>query len=467
MKEKTTTNAFKTAKKINQKGMPLIGLLWSMKKDPLKFFTEISRDYGEVVPLRLGLETIYFINHPEHLKRIFQDNRENYIRSKYYGQLSPIIGDGLFTLEGKAWRKQRKTTQPAMSGPNLQKMISHMVAATQEQIDKFGVYAAKDQAFDITIEAFHLKLEIVMRALFSTRLNQDNFKTVLNSLTIILKEIETRIWEIFPTPLWMATKRNIKLRRAISALREIISNVIMERLNKKASSDDLLNTLIEAEKACGWDENSHDSIRDQVISIAIAGHETGAISLCWLAYTLSKNPEIARKIRQEANEVIASKTPDYQTFQNLKYTQKVFKEILRLYPPLWTVSRQAKEEDFLGQQKIPKGAIVMISPYTIHRHPKFWKNPEGFDPERFTEENENARHKFAYFPFGGGPHLCLGNRFGMIDGVLSLAMICQKFDFELVTGQKIFPIPMTTLRPNGPMLIKVRRELETKLRIAA
>ena len=250
-------------------------------------------------------------------------------------------------------------------------------------------------------------------------------------------------------------------------MREIISNVIMERLNKKASSDDLLNTLIEAEKACGWDENSHNSIRDQVISIAIAGHETGAISLCWLAYTLSKNPEIARKIRQEANDVIGSKIPDFQTFQNLKYTQKVFKEILRLYPPLWTVSRQAKEEDFLGNQKIPKGAIVMISPYTIHRHPKFWKNPEGFDPERFTEENENARHKFAYFPFGGGPHLCLGNRFGMIDGVLSLAMICQKFDFELVTGQNIFPIPMTTLRPNGPMLIKVRRELETKLRIAA
>jgi len=467
MKEKTTTAASKTVNKISLKGLPLIGLLGSMKKDPLRFFTEISREYGDVVPLRLGLETIYLINHPEHLKRIFQDNRENYIRSKYYSQLSPIIGDGLFTLEGKAWRKQRKASQPAMSGPNLLKMIDQMVTATQEQIDKFGVYAAKDQAFDITTEAFHLKLDVVMRALFSTKLNPDKFKTVLNSLTTILKEIETRIWEIFPTPLWIPTKRNRKLRAAISALREIISEIIRERINKNASSDDLLNTLIEAEKSCGWDENSHDSIRDQVISIAIAGHETGAISLCWLVYKLSKNPEIARKIRQEANKVIDSKTPDYQTYQNLKFTQKVFKEILRLYPPLWTVSREAREEDFLGHQKIPKGAIVMISPYTIHRHPKFWRNPEGFDPERFTEENENPRHKFAYFPFGGGSHLCLGNRFGMIDGVLSLALICQKFDFELVTGQKICPTPMTTLRPNGPMLIKVRKEMETKLQIAA
>jgi len=302
----------------NPKGVPFIGLLASMKKDPLRFFTEISREYGDVVPLRLGLETIYLINHPEHLKRIFQDNRENYIRSKYYGQLSPIIGDGLFTLEGKAWRKQRKASQPAMSGPNLLKMIDQMVAPTQELIDKFEVFATKDQAFDITIEAFHLKLDIVMRALFSTKLNPDKFKTVLNSLTIILKEIETRIWEIFPTPLWVPTKRNRKLRAAISALREIISEIIKVRINKKASSDDLLNTLIEAEKSCGWDENSHDSIRDQVISIAIAGHETGAISLCWLAYKLSKNPEIARKIRQEANKVIDSKTPDYQTYQNLK-----------------------------------------------------------------------------------------------------------------------------------------------------
>ncbi|MCH8172500.1 MAG: cytochrome P450 [Proteobacteria bacterium] len=465
--QKITPMRFQKTKRAGPRGLPLVGSLFQMRKDPLKFFTGISREYGDVVPVKIGFETIYLINHPDHLKRIFQDNRDNYVRSKYYAQLSPIIGDGLFTLEGKVWRRQRKAAQPAVSGPNLVNMTGVMVKVVREMIGRLRDYEKNDIPLEISKEAFHFKLTIVMRSLFNADLDRETFEKVLTALTIILKEIEKRVWEMFSPPLWLPSRRIRKLQEAIGTMGQIIDGIVENRLDSKVFHNDLLDMLIRAEKIYGWDQTSLRSIRDQVISIAIAGHETGAVALCWLTYELSKNPAIAGKIRQEADVVFGDKDPDFNSFQKLKYTHQVFKEILRLYPPLWTVSRQTVSADVLGQHKLPKGAIVMLSPYVMHRNPRFWNNPEVFDPDRFLPKQEATRHKHAYFPFGGGPHLCLGNRFGTLEGVMSLAMLCQKFDFEVCPGQKLEPVPMTTLRPSGRMFIKVRKGDETRRRLAA
>jgi len=451
------TLQFSRSKRNGPVGLPFAGSLFQMRKDPLAFFRGISREFGDVVPFRIGLQKIYLINHPDHLKRIFQENRDNYVRSKYYGQLAPIIGDGLFTLEGKVWRKQRKTSQPAVSGPNLVNMTGVMVQVAKEMVERLEWYGKTGYPLEISKEAFHFKLTIVMRSLFSAELDRKDFEQVLGALTAILKEIEKRVWEIYSIPLWVPSPRNLKLKSAINTMSRIIDGVVNRRLASKDNHDDLLDMLIRAEKDCGWDEDSLRSLRDQIISIAIAGHETGAVSLCWLTHELSKNPSIAQKIRAEADAVFGDGEPDFQSFQNLKYTHQVFKEILRLYPPLWTVSRQTKEADTLGAHKLPRDAIVMLSPYVMHRNPKFWDNPEVFDPDRFLPEAEEKRHKHAYFPFGGGPHLCLGNRFGALEGVLSLAMLCQKYDFETCPGQNLEPVPMTTLRPSGAMFIKIHR----------
>lgn len=464
---KTRSPALQSFNTKLQRRIPHFGLLKRMRKDPLRFFTEISRDGEDVIPLKMGFDTIYLINHPDHLKRIFTENRDNYVRSKYYRELSPILGDGLFTLEGKAWRKQRKTSQPSVSGPNLVQMVEHMVAATAELVSRLEQYQVCNTPFDITEEAFHLKLDIVMRALFSTQLDAADFEIVLNSLTIILREVEKRVWEIFPIPTWVTTKRNRDVQVATRAMDKIIYGIIDKRLSQRASEGDLLDMIMTAEQVSGWNEDSIRSIRDQMVSIVLAGHETGANALSWLCYELSKNPLLARKIRDEANCVFGTQRPDYKSFQQLEFTHRVFKEILRLYPPLWTVSREALEDDKLGSHLLPKGAVVMLCPYIIHRHPDFWKNPEGFDPDRFTPQEENARLQFSYFPFGGGPHICLGNRFASIEGVLTLALLCQRFDFELCTAQKIEPVPMTTLRPSNRIFMKVAKAEGLTLQAAA
>jgi len=459
----TKTLPFSIPDRDGPQGLPFIGSFFQMRRDPLKFFRTISRKYSDIVPFKIGFQKIYLVNHPDHLKRIFQENRDNYVRSKYYGQLAPIIGDGLFTLEGKAWRQQRKTAQPSVSGPNLANMTSVMVGVMKEMVERLDGHEKTGKPLEISKEAFHFKLTIVMRSLFSTNLDRSEFEQVLSALTSILKEIEKRVWEVIPLPLWIPSPRNRKLEAAIATMSKIIDGVVEQRLASKIYHDDLLDMLIRAEQICGWDGDSLRSVRDQVISIAIAGHETGAVSLCWLMFELFRNPRIAANIRAEANAVFGDADPDFQSFQNLKYTHQVFKEILRLYPPLWTVSRQTRKADMLGRHKLPKDAIVMLSPYVMHRHPKFWSDPDVFDPDRFSPEEEEKRHKLAYFPFGGGPHLCLGNRFGSLEGVLSLAMLCQKFDFEICPGQNLYPVPMTTLRPSGTMLVKVHKAHKSTL----
>jgi len=440
-----------------------LGNLREIQTDPLGFFSKISNEYGEVVPFKVGLETLYMINHPQHIRHIFQTNRNNYVRGKYYRKLSHILGEGLLTLEGGAWRKMRKVSQPNVRGPNLVRMVDAMVESTEEFVARLKVFSKKRTVFDFTSEASSLTLDIVMRSLFSTKLPKTSFKTVFLSLGRILEEAEHRLWEVVPAPLWLPTKRNQRLKKEIRTLDEIIFNLIDKRINSTKAYDDLLDLIITAEKE-NWGPSTRQSIRDQVIAIVLAGHETGAIALSWLFYEIARNPEIGRKIRLEAARVFGGKRPAFESFKELTYTTRVFQEILRLYPPAWTMSRVAVEEDRLGDVVIPKGATVMLSPFVIHRHKDFWRDPEKFDPDRFLPENCAKRYPFSYFPFGGGPHVCLGNRFASIEGVLTLATLCLNFDFVLSTKLELEPSPKTTLRPNQPVMARLKfAEEVTKL----
>jgi cytochrome P450 len=434
---------------------PVIGYLPAVRRDPLGFFSEMAKRGADPVPLRIGIDTIHLVNHPDHLKRIFQDNRDNYVRSNYYRHLFPFLGKGLFSLEGPEWKAQRTTSQPAFNGPNLTKMVAEMAAGIGAGMERLRNVARTDRAVDFSKEAFRLKLDIVMRALFSTRLGSGEFEAVLGSLTIILREIDRRVWAMVTLPQWLPTRRNRTLRSSLAQLDKIIDTTIQRRLADSNERGDLLDRLIAAEKTVGWTNASVKSIRDQMVSLVIAGHETSANALCWLVYELAARPAIVQRLRQEAFEALEDGV-SLQAFQRLPYTQQVFKEILRLYPPLWTFSRQTLAPDTLGDTRLAKGATVMISPYILHRHPRFWEDPLTFDPERFSAGREEHRHRFLYLPFGAGPHLCLGSRFAMLEGVLALASFVRDFDFNLVEKPEIAPEPMTTLRPSRPIWVKVR-----------
>lgn len=425
-----------------------------MKRAPLEFFCEMARTGSQAVPIRLGFETIYLVNHPGAVQHIFRDNRDNYVRSKFYRHIVPFLGQGLFSVEGPEWRKQRSGSQPAFSGPNLHKMVDEMAAGIGACCLRMKNFSAAGSAFDFRREAFRLKLDILMRALFSTRLEGAEFSTILNSLTLILREIDTRMWAPFSLPTWVPTRRNRVLSTALSDLNAIIEKVISDRLAAGESKEDLLDLLIEQARAEGWTANTRTSLRDQLVSLIIAGHETSSNALAWLMYEISKRPEVARRLRREANAVLDGEGLSFQTYQRLPYTQQVFKEILRIYPPLWTFSRQTLAPDRLGKVAIPEGAVVMVSPYVLHRHPRFWTRPEAFEPERFAPDQEAARHKYLYLPFGAGPHLCLGNRFAMLEGVLAIASLFRRFDFE-VAPATVTPEAMTTLRPAQPVMTRV------------
>ncbi len=464
------TNASPQLKKpgLGPKGVPVLGVLPLIWRDPLGFLTGASRDYGHVVPLKLGRDMVYMINHPDLIRRIFQDNRDNYVRSKYYGHLSPILGEGLFTLEGKGWQKQRQAAQPSVSGPNLKKMVAHMVNSTQALVGRIREYHGRDEAFDMSYEAAHLTLDVVMRSFFSNDLTDDDAKTVYRSLTALLREVERRMWTFFPVLDWLPTKKNRAFRAHVGALDAIVYRLINERLDARDRGDDLLGMLILMEEAAGFDDNSRKSLRDQVISVLLAGHETGANSLAWLTCMLSKYPGVANRVAEEAEAVLDGSPVDIGAIGRLTYTRAVFKEILRLYPPAWTMTRAAVEEDNLNGFVIPKGGTVMLNPYVMHRHPGFWDNPEGFDPDRFLDQRDEERLKYAFFPFGGGPHVCLGNRFAEMEGTLTLAILAKEFALELVPGQILEPVPMTTLRPGGPVIVRARRrQRKTTQRLAA
>ncbi len=278
------------------------------------------------------------------------------------------------------------------------------------------------------------------------------------NLKVVLREVENRVWAMTPIREHVPTRANREFKRALAALNSVVYTLIETRRRDPEPPQDLLSMLFAAYDDPERREESNKELRDLVMSVILAGHETTANALTWSWYLLSKNPTVGRRVRQEVATVLGGRTPTIHDLKDLKYTQMVFEETLRLYPPVWTFSRTALGDDRLGSTPIPKGPTGMLCAYAVHRNPKFWDNPEGFDPERFAPERAEGRPPFAYFPFGGGPRLCIGHRFAMMEGVLVMAMVAQRYRLELVPGYKVEPEPMITLRPRNGLKMTLHEE---------
>jgi cytochrome P450 len=247
------------------------------------------------------------------------------------------------------------------------------------------------------------------------------------------------------------TPRNRRFSRALSTVDKIVYSMIEERRAGRIVADDLLSMLMEARDAETGESMSDKQLRDEVMTIFLAGHETTASSLSWALYLVSKDPNVEEKLAAEVDAALNGRTPAMEDLPNLPYTRMVIEEALRLYPPAWAFGRQAIADDEIGGYRIPANSSVLVSPWITHRHPAFWDRPQQFDPERFTAEKSAGRPRYAYFPFGGGPRQCIGNEFAMMETQLVLAMIAQQFKFRLVPGQRVEPDPSVTLRPKGTL----------------
>lgn len=415
--------------------------------------------YGDVVRHRVGPLVVHLIRHPDHVKHVLQENHANYLKGRGLQKVKVLLGEGLLTSEGDFWRRQRKLAQPAFHHKRLHGLGEIMVAVTDAMCTAWEERIAQRNAtFDILGETMKLTLEIATRTLFSTTVAEEA-RVVQKALSVALEDAAKRLFRLVDVPLWIPTRENVALRTAIAELDAVVFGIIRERRKRLASGEpppeDLLSMLMSVADEDTGERMSDRQLRDEVMTLFLAGHETTANALAWAVYLLDQNPECRGRLEEESKRVLGGRLPTFADVPLLPYAKMCFEESLRLYPPAWIFGRKSKAPDRLGDYDIPANSYVVVCPYGMHRNPAYFPNPRGFDPTRFSPEVAANRHKYAYIPFGGGPRICIGNSFAMMEGVLILSMLAQRFRLHVCKGQEVVPMPTITLRPRNGILVKL------------
>jgi cytochrome P450 len=436
------------------KGSFPFGCAIEFRDDPTGFLLRTAKEYPNISRFRFAHLPMVLLSDPEHIKHVLQTNNKNYLKGIEYEHLKPILGEGLLTSEGDFWLRQRRLAQPAFHRDRIASFANKMIDCTKEMLEEWKKFPA-EKSFDLHKEMMALALDIVGRTLLSTYV-KDNASSVEHSLSIAIEESYRRINALVNFPLWLPVPRHMKYNRARRDLDEVVLGIIEERRKGKTKEDDLLDMLMEAVDEDDGAKMTNRQLRDEIMTIFLAGHETTANALTWTFCLLSQNHEVQKKFKEEIHSVLNGRTPAMEDLRNLPYTTQIIHESLRLYPPAWALGRTALADDVINEVKIKKGDNVIISPFVVHRDPELWKNPDEFIPERFTPEKMKDLHKFAYFPFGGGPRFCIGNNFAMIEMQIILAMVGQACDLKLEEDFKVEVDPLITLRPKNGMRINLK-----------
>ncbi len=427
--------------------LPLpIGWVKKAQQRPIEFLMHGFRTYGDVFRYQSGPFVFHQLSHPNHVKVVLQDRAKNFPRSRFYDLMKLALGEGLVTSEGAYWLRQRRLMQPAFHRQRVAALTQTMIESTTAMLDRWRVYAKSGQSLDVATEMMRLTLGIAGKALFGSDISGEA-DSMGRAVTGVFEYLNYRINHLYAPPLAVPTPRNLRFRRALRTLDRVVYSIIDERRHNGHDAGDLLSVLLAARDEETGEGMTDLQMRDEVITFIGAGHETTAQALAWTWYLLSKHPDVDRRLRAEVAQVLAGRTPTVEDLANLPYTRMVIEESMRLYPPVWGVSRDVVEDDEIDGYHIPAKSIVLLCQFITHRHPDFWENPEGFDPERFTPERAAARPRYAYFPFLLGPHQCIGNEFAMMELLLVIAMVVQAFRLELVPGHTAGLDSIFTLRP--------------------
>ena len=443
------------------RGSVVLGNTWQLQHDPLAFLMSTAARYGDVARYRLGNVTFYQINHPDGVQRILQDNRHNYLKGDLFDIIRMVGGDGLFTSEGDLWLRQRRLMQPTFHRRRIDGFGGVMTRRTLEMLARWEVRGDRERPLDVAEELTGLTMAIISETMFGNRLDEDTH-AVSQAITVLLSDINFRFMIPFYPSLRWPTLRNRRTLAAMGTVDDVVLGIIERRRAAEATGepehDDLLAMLMEARDADTGEGMSDKQLRDEVVTIFVAGHETTAVALTWAFYLLARHPQAEAMLHAELSEVLGGRAPEISDVANLRYTRMVIDETLRLYPPAWITNRQAVAEDVICGYRIPAGAAVAVSPYVMHHLPAWWHEPYRFNPERFDPDMAHDRPRFAYMPFGGGPHQCIGNTFALMEATLILATVAQRYRLQLPPGAVVKPRPETTLRPDGglPMLLQPR-----------
>ena len=429
----------------------IVGQFPLLGDDPLAVFTRWARDFGDIFYYRAGWIHVYFLNHPDLIETVLISQSQNFAKDKVIQNSRWFLGQGLLTSEGSEWKRQRRLCQPAFHRERLSSYGRTMGAHSEEML---ALWQDGDVR-DIHQEMMQLTMRIVAKVLFSVEVSEDAQK-VASALNLLMRHT-SGLRMIMPPPLrHLPLPALVKMKRAVRELDAIVDRIIQQRRTSGEDTGDLLSMLMAARDEDG-SAMSDRQLRDEIMTFLLAGHETTAVSLSWTLYLLSQHPEAGHKLRRELDGVLAGRTPQLEDMARLPYTDKVVRESMRLYPPAWSLARTTAKEIEVGGYRLPVGANIVMSPWIMHRDPRFFERPEEFDPDRWTTEATQKLPRFAYFPFGGGPRLCIGASFAMMEATLLLATIAQRFQLNLVPGHPVTPQPGITLRPRHGIRMQVTK----------
>ncbi len=430
-------------------GLPIVGTRLEFVRDPFGFMTRTAREYGDIAYWEELDGPMYQLNHPDYIEQVLVQNNQNYIKGEGFQHiLGPVLGQGILNSEGAVWRRNRHLIQPAFHPKEIQRYSTMMTDFTEEELDTWE----DGETRLVHEDMMEVTLKIVARALFGVDID-DEVDTIGSALEEFMVGTENLANFILPPS--VPTPSRMRIKDAREKLDSVVYRMIRERRND-ADGEGVISTLLSATDEHG-NTMSDEQIRDEVVTLLLAGHETTALSLTLTMYALAQYPEVEEKLVAELDEVLDGETPTMDDLSDLTYTEQVVKESMRLYPPVPGIVREATKPDIIGGYEIPAGATVQMNQWVVHRDPRWYDDPRAFRPERWTDEFEKSLPKLAYFPFAAGPRRCIGDRFAMLEARLLLATIYQQYHIELTPEAELDLMATITARPKKEIPMTVHR----------
>lgn len=423
-------------------------------ENPPHFMYELLQDCGDVARWR-GVSDIYLVNHPDYVRRVLSRSYEHFSKQTIdYRVLAQIMGNGLVSNDGPHWVKQRKLMQPMFGSRVVNGFDTAINELTEGLLREWDARAGVEPVW-VDRDMGRLAFQIVGATLFGSDIEQyaDEVAGILDVVNLQTQEIRA----LMTLYAWIPTPYNLKWRKAKRRLDEIVYGMIAARRREGAQQNDLLDRLIAARDEDSNEGMSEAQMRDEVVTLMLAGHETSATALGWTLYLLAQHPDVEERLAQELDEALHGNPATSADLGQVGYLKQVVQESMRIYPPVWAIARRSQHDEAFGDYDVPAGSYVGVIPYALHRHPEFWPDPERFDPDRFEPNRNESRHSYSYIPFAAGPRTCIGLGMAMLEIQLVLAQVVQRYRVHLVAGHPVETLAKVTLKQRYGLPLRLTR----------
>jgi cytochrome P450 len=428
-----------------------------MRRDAPGLIVRMMRRHGGLVRVDVAGRPLYLVTHPDLVQEVLQQKHRSVTkRTMGMAQLSLLVGDGLLTSDGDLWRRQRRIAQPAFHTQSVAGFATTMAQVARDTAARWAPIADARGELDVAREMMASTLRIVSLTLLGTDLSESSTE-VVDALDFLLVEIRRRMVSPWAPPLAVPTPANRRFQKARAAIDRLLGELIEARRRGDARNPDLLQMLVDAVDDETGERMTATQLRDEVVTMFIAGHETTASALAWTFYLLSLHPAIRERLWEELDRVLPDRDPTLEDLRLLPFLGQVLDESLRLYPPAWIVARQTAEPMQVGGYDVPADRTMLISPFAIHRSEELWPNPLAFDPDRFAPERVAAHHRYQFIPFGAATRMCIGKGFALVEARLVLATLLRRYRLDLVPDRPVVAQPAVTLRPRDGVHMRIQR----------